>query len=123
MAKGKNRNRSKGRVLSTRTLAKLPLAPSTILQSYLPEIEDRRSVKTTPRTFSGASYSLVAHQTTKQKSKQKTNVPFQVAFSAPRDVLICVRRKRRKEVLHAFRKTGRSGQRKPRFNRYSQVRC
>lgn len=44
-------------------------------------------------------------------------------FQDPREVLVCVRRKRRKGVLHALRKTGRVGQRKRRSNWLSKVRC
>lgn len=48
-----------------------------------------------------------------------------LAFSNPRDVLVCVRRKMRREVLHAFRKTGRGGGRKrpPRYNWFSKIKC
>jgi len=48
-----------------------------------------------------------------------------VGFSHPWQVIVCVRRKRRREVLHALRKTGRGGskQRKPRRNFWSEVRC
>lgn len=46
----------------------------------------------------------------------------QVVFE-DKDTLVCVRRSRRKEVLHALGKSGRSGQRKPRFNKFSSVSC
>lgn len=45
------------------------------------------------------------------------------AFAVPDRVLICVRRKRRKEVLHALKKTGKGGQKRPRRNWYSDVTC
>lgn len=45
------------------------------------------------------------------------------AFNAPDSVLVCVRRKRRKEVLHAFGRTGSRGQRRPRFNSNSSISC
>lgn len=44
-------------------------------------------------------------------------------FHAPDNVLICVRRKRRKEVLHALGKSGKRGQRKPRWSSHSDVHC
>lgn len=51
-------------------------------------------------------------------------VPVGVGFEIPRNVLICVRRNRRREVLHALRKTGRGGgQKPPRFNWYSKISC
>lgn len=52
-------------------------------------------------------------------------VPVGVAFRAPRQVAICVRRKQRREVLHALGKTGRGSRhhRAPRRNVYSEVHC
>lgn len=46
-----------------------------------------------------------------------------VMFQEPKKVLVCVRRKQRAEVLHATKRTGKGGQRKPRYNRFSDVRC
>lgn len=50
--------------------------------------------------------------------------PSRFHFAVPNKVLICVRRQRRKEVLHALRRVGRgsSGSRRIR-NYYSDVRC
>lgn len=45
-----------------------------------------------------------------------------VAFEHPKRVLVCVKRKERKEVLHAKRKVGR-GNRPPTRNRWSNVTC
>lgn len=50
-------------------------------------------------------------------------VPAFVGFEEPASVITCVRRKQRKQVLHAKRKTGKSGQKRPRRNRNSEVRC
>lgn len=51
-------------------------------------------------------------------------VPSQIGFSVPRDVVVCVRRKQRKEVLHAFKFTGRgSGSGRKRRNYWSDVSC
>lgn len=54
--------------------------------------------------------------------------PASVAFARPRDVAVCVRRKRRREVLHALRHAGAGGGRKrkrrrARWNEHSYVRC
>lgn len=46
-----------------------------------------------------------------------------LAFSNPSKVLICVRRQMRKEILHAFNKAGKRGQRRPRFNQFSKISC
>lgn len=50
-------------------------------------------------------------------------VPSRVRFGAPRRVLICVRRRRRREVLHAKGVAGRRGLRRPRRNFWSEVSC
>lgn len=49
--------------------------------------------------------------------------PAGLSFEVPREVMVCVKRQQRKEVLHAKRKTGRSGQKPPRFDWTSQVSC
>lgn len=47
----------------------------------------------------------------------------QLYFSAPKSVITCVRRKQRKEVMHALGKAGRRGQRRPRRSERSQIIC
>lgn len=46
-----------------------------------------------------------------------------LAFQAPDSTLICVRRQQRREVIHAKKKAGRGGQKKPRFTEYSNISC
>lgn len=46
-----------------------------------------------------------------------------LTFAAPNKVLLCVRRKRRKEVMFAKNKAGKRGQRKPRRNYWSSISC
>lgn len=50
-------------------------------------------------------------------------VTAKLAFAGPASVAICVRRSRRREVMFALRKGGRRGQRRPRRNWYSSIRC
>lgn len=51
-------------------------------------------------------------------------LPAQIGFARPNEVLICVRRKIRREVMFAKRKAGRSGgQNKRKLNEYSMIRC
>ena len=47
----------------------------------------------------------------------------QLGFSDSRKVLTCVRRTVRKQVLHALGKTGKSGQKKPKWNETSYIHC
>lgn len=47
-----------------------------------------------------------------------------LTFAAPERVSVCVRRMRRKEVMFATKRAGRSGsQRKRRRSRYSEISC
>lgn len=46
-----------------------------------------------------------------------------MGFTQPRRVVLCVRRGIRKQVLHAFRKAGKAGQRRPRFSVNSLIHC
>lgn len=50
-------------------------------------------------------------------------LPHKINFLVPKATVVCIRRKRRKEVLFAKRKTGKRGQRRPRRNFFSEVRC
>lgn len=49
--------------------------------------------------------------------------PWSVRHVFPRDAVVCVRRKIRKEVIFATGKAGRGGQRRPRRNENSDVVC
>lgn len=50
--------------------------------------------------------------------------PFHaLGFKIPNQVMICVRRKTRKEVMHAKRHAGKGGHRKPRRNFWSRISC
>lgn len=46
-----------------------------------------------------------------------------LVFAEPDRVVVCVRRQRRKEVLFAKKRAGKSGLRKPRFNWMSKISC
>lgn len=48
---------------------------------------------------------------------------LKVRFALPRETTICVRRGVRKEVLHAYRKTGKNGGKHYRRNFYSNISC
>lgn len=50
-------------------------------------------------------------------------ITAKLAFAGPSSVAICVRRKRRREVLMAKGYGGRRGQRRPRRSWYSNIRC
>lgn len=46
-----------------------------------------------------------------------------LGFSVPRRLEVCLRRSVRKEVMHAKRKSGKAGQRKPIRNFWSAISC
>lgn len=50
-------------------------------------------------------------------------VTAKLAFNSPSSVLVCVRRKSRREVLFAKGKGGRRGQRRPKRNIWSSIKC
>jgi len=57
---------------------------------------------------------------------RRDELPYRIGFTLPWQVIICVRRKRRREVLHALRFTGKGATRlmRKRKNKfYSEVRC
>lgn len=70
-----------------------------------------------PKTLSG---SVPVTKT----SSRATPYGFTQHFAAPQSVVMCVRRHRRREVLHAFGKAGKRG-RKGRYRRnmWSSVKC
>ena len=124
MAKGKSGKRSGTRDDMSSLTVTLRSSPRTILR----EIDDRRSFDFWPdsrpaRLFTGSTASVTATPVAKKTPQARNRVPYQIAFSAPAETLVCVRRKRRKEVLHAKRKTGRGGQRRPRRNAWSNTKC
>lgn len=127
MAKNRSKNRnstyskSKRRVVNTyasfQTQRKLP-KPIT-----LRTVEDLR-------TYHPLKKLRPLRQLQGRKARIRATVPNfkkyarSVIYRASKDTLVCVRRNIRKEVLHAFKRTGRgSGRSKPRYNFNSKIRC
>lgn len=80
--------------------------------------------------FSGRQHRLVVRDrkpTPRQSAfgfKPNDQTRARVAFADPRKTLVCVRRKVRKEVLHATGAAGsRRRQKKPRHNELSKISC
>lgn len=73
-----------------------------------------------PVLLTGARPGLVA----RPGKVWKPGPPVRVGFASPSQVVTCVRRKQRREVLHALRKTGKgSGYGKKRRTPLSGVHC
>lgn len=100
------------------------------LSTVLRELEDRRTFHPdgglrVPVAFRRSSAKLVASRVQKWPVVRTWNdIPVGVSFSVPFDVLRCVRRKVRKEVIHALRLTGKgAGAKRRRRDDFSNVRC
>lgn len=99
--------------------------------SALQELEDRRQWHPEgefrpARAFVRSAARLIAPQPQRIVRGRRIRLfsPSMVAFAMPRKVAICVRRKTRREVLHALRVAGGGGMRKKRrFNAYSRIHC
>ncbi|QXP44213.1 MAG: hypothetical protein [Arizlama microvirus] len=77
--------------------------------------------------FSDVRARLTVHPNTNKRSTARLD-PFAglspvVSFHRPDSVRICVRRKQRREVLHAKRVAGRAGLARPRRSVYSSISC
>lgn len=78
------------------------------------------------RSFSKTRHRIVYPTPVRRVKRSAQNISYpspHVVFANSPKVLICVRRKIRKEVLHAYRKTGKVGQKRPRRNFYSDIHC
>lgn len=84
---------------------------------------DNRAYNPLPKNLRPAR--LVSGRNTFQVvSKTKPLARLQYQFALPKQTVVCVRRKTRKEVLHARKKTGRGVRRRnPRRNQWSNIHC
>lgn len=105
------------------------LLPSVVVSPLrglsLPPNLDRRLYHPLGRVRPALSISGTPHRLTLPRgSARGAFLTPAVAFGHPHRVAICVRRKRRKEVIFALGRAGRGGSfRKPRRNFYSSVEC
>ncbi|QXP44132.1 MAG: hypothetical protein [Arizlama microvirus] len=119
--KSKNRHTRDTFVISNQ---KLRLPDSILNEDFtdlvaLTEIEDNRQFLPSFRSPRRLTTLPARLQPRPVKSR---SVAYTVGFEDPTNVVRCVRKKIRKQVLHAFNKTGKGGQRKPRLN-LNFVRC
>lgn len=131
-SKSNHYNRPQGRrdlntLSSLRSLiARLhPLPPMLVSRTPLRTIDDRRTFHPSP--FTRPAVSAGRRADTKlvvpsQSLRDVQRLNHTVQFKEPRKVLICVRRKIRKEVIHA-KGVGGSRVRKPKRNQFSDVKC
>lgn len=114
------------------------IATSDVLSSsssFLTDYEDRRLFNFDPfppaASFSQPRHRLVIgvnvnknQRVTKYNGNPFSRLSSVVAFRNPRKVLICVRRKVRRQVLHALKLRGKgAGARRHRMSSYSSISC
>lgn len=142
MSKSRKSNKYSRRdtfVIAKRSLPVNSHLPRSVLtdprQLNLPftEIEDRRTYypgKIRPAaSISKPRYRVVAKDRPLKSSNYRS--PFKLssgtravlAFANPKRVLVCVRRKIRKEVLHAFKIAGSGGLKRSRRSQFSSISC
>lgn len=104
----------------------------TPFTNYLSLFEDRRTwhpegTYRPARSFNRSSHLLTLAPALTRRPRRSR--PFKqlpshtVAFDQPQNVLICVRRERRRRVLFAKKKTGYGRRRRPTFGWYSKISC
>lgn len=146
MAKGKsNRGSATGTPSSLTQLLALPKTPTAIRSSltiqdpiiqnsiqqereYVKSLEDRRTFHPAGKlNRPAAATPRSASRLTAYSSRAITvgDVPDRIAFSLPQKVAICVRRKIRREVVHALQLHRRHGSGSGRRRRtpYSGIKC
>lgn len=140
MAKNKRQRRERRDFTTSHAISNHRL-PLPVAFQPLRVIEDRRTwhpegPRRPARSFNSSRHRLKAAPSSIQRTAQvpsgrfanplkiwDTPATHQVAFERPQSVLVCVRRKIREQVLHALNKTGKRGQKRPRFSYYSSIKC
>lgn len=115
--------RNANRRLPTANYYFTSVSPSS---DFLTQVEDRRDFHPAPHVRPARSFFKSFHRLSLPQQTSLDDlwdVPTRVAFEQPHHVLVCVRRKMRKEVLHALKKAGRRGQKAPRRSAYSDIQC
>lgn len=133
MAKRRSKSRRQRGSLGNANRRLLPSSPPS---RFLAEIADLRVPRLDGRsvlTFTGVSPTYSVSGTSQKpvsantRARSLTPAPFflspNLQFDAPASVLVCVRRNRRREVLHARGVAGGRVSRVRRRNRFSGVKC
>ena len=128
------KNRRRGRVNTYNARPRSGLLSSPTVQS-LRLYEDRREFHPEGRNRPARSFTRHVHRlraVTPSKGTRRSRsvvhdvwrgVPHRIGFVRPERVLVCVRRKMRREVIHALKKNGKGGGKKPRLNWRSKIKC
>lgn len=114
-----------------RSLIDLVINTPPSVRSPLIEVEDRRNwhpqvtnlMDAPVRSPRRARVPLKLAKPVKRWGKPHRLSFSALQFSYPKSVAVCVRRKQRKEVLHALGKAGRGGMKRRKYNSLSKYRC
>lgn len=87
--------------------------------NYLRELQDRRRYQPDGRLYGYSGTRVLKSPRQLVNRGTKTSL----SFIRPHRVLVCVRRRRRREVLFAKRRTGQVGQKRPVRNYLSNISC
>lgn len=107
-------------LLSPPLVARVPRIGPLRLSS-LSLLEDRRSYHPEGRLFTKRPF--LSQPRSASRLVQRSWIGHNVAFANPEHVAVCVRRKARKQVLHAKGVAGRKGLRRPRRSSASGISC
>lgn len=107
------------RLLPKVTAPKLfPLKQFEDRREYHPDRQNRP-----PAALPRSSRKLVIVTPQNKAATRKTTLPSKLGFSAPQGVVLCVRRKQRREILFAKSRTGRGAHTPKKRNAWSNVKC
>lgn len=121
------RRRSRSRSTADTLVGVQPLFSVRRVSPVLALLEDRRlyhperDFRPARSFFTGPR--LVVRNANIWQKRNRFAVPSAVGFSVPRDVAICIRRKARREVIHAKRLTARGAGGSKRRNWFSDIHC
>lgn len=123
MARSRNR--------STHFVSRVPdYAVVTVKRTDLRMFEDMRVFHPdgglrAPRSITSFRPRLVVRAANRLQKQNtlRSPVPSAIGFQVPKDVAKCVRRKERREVIHAKRLQKRGARGSKHFNLWSNVRC
>lgn len=106
-----------------RSLSRLTLIEDR--RNYYPDAYTRPAhMLSTPRHRLVLKPNVVKARPSPSVLYRAPTLPVGVAFQTPKRVSICIRRQRRKEVIHALGKSGRGvSRKKPRRSEYSDITC
>lgn len=91
-------------------------------------VVQRSTVKQVKRGYNKARKTIRVVKNPIRRPLNKT-LKTKVVSSLPKEVqeinkaFVCAKRKVRKEIMHAIKKTGQGGQKKPKYNKDTHIKC